>query len=177
MNTVLPFSLGCTEKFIVEICVWIYNSSSSWLRFKTAHSLKTFLPRPPFLFSRRADRRRLRQRKNVNLLVNLLVLVLVNLLVFLVTMPVLSLIVVLVCLTICSKHSNKSIFQCGNQSVNKSVSIAMELPGQQFNSLPLGKAITIPSMYLRVDPFPPSAILTLNNFSKLPWKTWIVKLS
>ena len=43
----------------------IYNSSSSWLRFKTAHSLKTFLPRPPALFSRRADRRRLRQRKNV----------------------------------------------------------------------------------------------------------------
>ena len=83
-------------------------------------------------------------------------------------MPVLSLIVVLVCLTICSKHSNKSIFQCGNQSVNKSVSIAMELPGHQFDSLPLGKAITIPSMYLRVDPFPPSAILTLNNFSKLP---------
>ena len=129
------FAVYFQKNIVITDCnkglLTIYNSSSSWLRFKTAHSLKTFLPRPPFLFSRRADRRRLRQRKNVNLLVNLLVLVLVNLLVFLVTMPVLSLIVVLVCLTICSKHSNKSIFQCGNQSVNKSVSIAKELPGQQ----------------------------------------------
>lgn len=41
----------------------VYNSSSIWLRCKTAHSLKTFLPRPPALFSRRADRRTLRQRK------------------------------------------------------------------------------------------------------------------
>ena len=126
------------NKGLLTIYNSIYNSSSSWLRFKTAHSLKTFLPRPPALFSRRADRRRLRQRKNVkryvknqNQNITKANSLLKNLLVFWVIMPVLSLIVVLVCLTICSKHSNKSIFQCGNQSVSKSVSIAMELPGQQ----------------------------------------------
>ena len=51
------------NKGLLTIYNSVYNSSSFWLRFKTAHSLKTFLPRPPALFSRRADRRTLRQRK------------------------------------------------------------------------------------------------------------------
>ena len=125
------------NKGLLTIYNSIYNSSSSWLRFKTAHSLKTFLPRPPALFSRRADRRRLRQRKSVKRYVKnqkqhiIKANSLLKSFSFSVIMPVLSLIVVLVCLTICSKHSNKSIFQGGNQSVNKSVSIAMGLPEQQ----------------------------------------------
>ena len=54
------------NKGLLTIYNSVYNSSSIWLRFKTAHSLKTFLPRPPALFSRRADRRTLRQRKKMS---------------------------------------------------------------------------------------------------------------